>query len=244
MNDPWLSLVIPAYNEAARLPATLDRISAFLQAKSFSAEIIVVDDGSTDATADIMRRFGARCAASRLVQNGRNRGKGFSARHGILEAKGTFVLLTDADLSTPIEDLETLLQALESRGAVAAIGSRALDRSLVGTHQPWYRESAGRFFNLLVRLLSGLPFHDTQCGFKLFRREETRRAFELQSVPGFGFDPELLFLIRHLGGKVVEIPVHWNNSPATKVRFLRDSSRMLLDLIVLRWRVWRGQYGL
>ncbi|MGH9431403.1 MAG: dolichyl-phosphate beta-glucosyltransferase [Terriglobia bacterium] len=243
MNDPWVSVIIPAYNEADRIPRTLQKISDFLQSRALPAEVIVVDDGSTDTTPQIVSQCSAKCATLRLLKNGRNRGKGFSARHGLLEAKGKYVLLTDADLSTPLEELDKLVQALESGGAVAAIGSRALDRSLVGTHQPWYRESAGRFFNLLVRLVSGLPFHDTQCGFKLFLREGARRAFELQTVAGFGFDPEVLFLIRRLGGKIVEVPVRWNNSPASKVRFFRDSTRMFIDLIGIRSRAAWGRYN-
>ncbi len=242
MNRPWLSVVIPAYNEAARIPVTLEKISTFLRSKSIDAEIIVVDDGSTDATPEIVEQFSRECSCLRLVQNGRNRGKGFSVRHGVLEARGSHILLTDADLSTPIEEMDKLVEVLESQAAVAAIGSRALDRSLIGTHQPLYRELAGRFFNLIVRLLSGLPFHDTQCGFKVFLREGTLRAFELQRVAGFGFDPELLFLIQRQGGRIVEVPVRWNNSPSTKVRFIRDSSRMLVDLIALRWRASRGRY--
>jgi glycosyltransferase involved in cell wall biosynthesis len=243
MQSPWLSVVIPAYNEAARIPSTLTTISMFLQSKAVEAEIIIVDDGSTDATAEIVKEFNGKCPFLRLIQNVRNKGKGFSARQGVLQANGMYVLLTDADLSTPIGELDKLLQALESENAVAAIGSRALDRSLVATHQPYYREAAGRFFNLLVRLLSGLPFQDTQCGFKLFLRERTRQAFAMVTVAGFGFDPELLFLIERMGGKIVEVPVRWSNSPGSKVRFVTDSARMLMDLARLRWRIWQGGYN-
>jgi hypothetical protein len=145
-------------------------------------------------------------------------------------------------LSAPIGEADELLKALESTGADAAIGSRALRRELIGVHQPWRRELAGRVFNLLVRLFTGLRLRDTQCGFKLFRRATTQRAFELQRVEGFGFDPELLFLVERLGGRVVEVPVRWNDNPATKVRFLRDSVGMFWDLVALRWRALRGLY--
>jgi dolichyl-phosphate beta-glucosyltransferase len=238
MPEPFLSVVIPAYNEAARVGETLAKVRSYLTSRPFSTELIVVDDGSTDRTVDVV----AQCPEARILRNDRNRGKGYTVRHGVLEARGQFILFTDADLSTPIEEGDKLLSALQTAGADAAVGSRALQRELIGVHQPWLREFAGRFFNLLVRMLTGLRLRDTQCGFKLFRRQTTRRAFELQHVPGFGFDPELLFLIERQGGKLIEIPVRWNDNPATKVRFLRDSTRMFLDLIRLRWRAFRGAY--
>jgi dolichyl-phosphate beta-glucosyltransferase len=197
-----------------------------------------VDDGSTDQTVETVSQF----PGIRLVRNDRNHGKGFTVRHGVLEAQGEFVLFTDADLSTPIEEVDKLLSALQSSGADAAVGSRALKRELIGIRQPLFRDMAGRFFNLLVRAFTGLRLHDTQCGFKLFKRSSTRRAFELMRAEGFGFDPELLFLIERIGGRVVEVPVIWNDNPATKVRFLRDSTRMFLDLIAIRWRAFVGEY--
>ena len=166
-----------------------------------------------------------------------------TVKQGILKARGAVILFTDADLSAPIEEADKLIAALESGAADAAIGSRALDRKLIGVHQPLRRELAGRFFNLLVRLFTGLKLHDTQCGLKLFRRGSTRQAFEMQRVERFGFDPEVLFLIKHLGGTIVEVPVRWNDNPATKVHFLRDSTHMFLDLLVLRWRALTGQYS-
>ena len=159
-----------------------------------------------------------------------------------MEARGEFILFTDADLSTPIEEVDKLLSALQSSGADAAVGSRALERELIGIHQPWLREMGGRFFNLLVRVFTGLRLHDTQCGFKLFRRSSTRRAFEMMRVEGFGFDPELLFLIARQGGRVVEVPVRWDDNPATKIRLFRDSVRMFLDLLAIRWRALTGKY--
>jgi len=238
MSDPLLSIVVPAYNEARRIRGTLERLCHFKGTETYSIELIVVDDGSTDQTVETVSEF----PAIRLVRNDRNHGKGFTVRHGVLEARGEYVLFTDADLSTPIEEVDKLLSALQSSGADAAMGSRALNRELIGIHQPWFRDMAGRFFNLLVRAFTGLKFHDTQCGFKLFKRKSTRRAFEMMQVEGFGFDPELLFLIQRQGGKVVEVPVRWDDHPATKVRFLRDSTQMFFDLMAIRWRAIIGKY--
>jgi len=242
MSDPYLTIVIPAYNEALRVGRTLEDVRKYAASRPFETEIVLVDDGSSDRTLGLFREFQSVRPGTQVLSNAVNRGKGFSVRRGVLEAHGQVVLFTDADLSAPIEEADNLLAALDSESADAAIGSRALDRTLIGVHQPWRREYAGRFFNLLVRLFTGLKIHDTQCGLKLFRRDATRRAFELQRVDGFGFDPELLFLIQRFGGKIVEVPVRWNDNPATKVHFLRDSAHMLLDLIVLRWRAMAGRY--
>jgi len=242
MAEPFLSIVIPAYNEALRLGSTLEKARRYLESRNYSGELIVVDDGSTDRTADLLEEMQRHRPAVRVLRNERNCGKGFSVRRGVLEARGELVLFTDADLSAPIEETNKLLAALESSGADAAVGSRALQRRLIGVHQPWWREWAGRAFNRLVRLFTGLKIRDTQCGLKLFRRTPTHRAFELQRVTGFGFDPEVLFLIERLGGKVVEVPVRWNDNPASKVRFLRDATRMLVDLVTLRWRALTGRY--
>jgi glycosyltransferase involved in cell wall biosynthesis len=238
MPEPFLSIVIPAYNEASRISSSLEAIQSYVLSKNFPVEILVVDDGSTDGTVEIASRH----AEVRLLSNGRNRGKGYSVRHGVLEARGELILFTDADLSAPIEEADKLLSAMESSRADAVVGSRALQRELIGVHQSPFREWGGRFFNLLVQILTGLRIHDTQCGFKLFRRQTTRRAFELQRVERFGFDPEVLFLIQRQGGKVMEVPVRWNHNPATKVHYLRDSLHMTLDLVVLRWRALTGQY--
>ena len=242
MNLPRLSIVIPAYNEFGRIGPSLEKILAYIRSREFSAEIIVVDDASTDNTAELVSDWARSHPEVRLLSNDRNRGKGFSVRRGVLEARGEWVLFTDADLSAPIEETDKLVQALEREQAAAAVGSRALKRELVGNHQPLFREWSGRFFNVLVRLATGLEIHDTQCGLKLFRRESTREAFELQTSRRFGFDPELLFLIERTGGRVVEVPVQWDNSPPTRVRILRDSSQMILDLIHIRWNRFRGRY--
>ena len=243
MNLPRLSIVIPAYNEFGRIGPSLEKILAYVQSREFSAEIIVVDDASTDNTAELVSDWARSHPEVRLFSNDRNQGKGFSVRRGVLEARGEWVLFTDADLSAPIEETDKLVEAMEREQAAAAVGSRALKRELVGIHQPLFREWSGRFFNVLVRLATGLEIHDTQCGLKLFRRESTREAFELQTSRRFGFDPELLFLIERTGGRVVEVPVQWDNSPPTKVRFLRDSSQMILDLIHIRWNRFRGRYN-
>jgi dolichyl-phosphate beta-glucosyltransferase len=238
MPEPFLSIVIPAYNEAGRIVSSLEAIQQYAQGKDFSVEVIVVDDGSTDNTVEVA----SAQAGVRVLRNQGNRGKGFSVRHGVLEARGELILFTDADLSAPIEEADKLLAAMESSHADAVVGSRALQRELIGAHQSLFREWGGRFFNLLVRIFSGLKIYDTQCGFKLFRSRTTRRAFELQRVDRFGFDPEILFLVERMGGKVVEVPVRWNHNPATKVHYLRDSLHMTLDLVVLRWRALTGGY--
>ena len=238
MPEPFLSIVIPAYNEAGRIARSLEAIRNYVRRKNFSVETILVDDGSTDSTVEIASGY----VGIRILRNGCNRGKGFSVRHGVLEARGELILFTDADLSAPIEEADKLLAAMEASDADAVVGSRALQRELIGVHQSPFREWGGRFFNLLVRIFTGLKIHDTQCGFKLLRRQTTRRAFELQRAERFGFDPEILFLIQRFGGRVVEVPVRWNHDPATKVHYLRDPLHMTLDLVALRWRVLTGQY--
>jgi dolichyl-phosphate beta-glucosyltransferase len=243
MAEPYLTILIPAYNEALRIRATLDKIFSYLASKNYAWELIIVDDGSNDGTAALLAGLAAENSCARVLHNESNRGKGFSVRRGALEARGEYILFTDADLSSPIEESERLFEALQSAQADAAIGSRALNRELVGRRQPLFREYGGRLFNLLVRVLAGLNFRDTQCGMKLFRRQSTRRAFELQHSTGFGFDAEVLFLIERTGGRTVEVPVRWYNDPASKVHFLRDSLRMVQDLLELRWRALSGAYG-
>lgn len=237
---PELSIVIPAFNEEARLPETLRRIAAYVRAGGRETEVIVVDDGSRDRTAAVAASFRNEIPALRVLSNGINRGKGFSVRHGMLEARGRMVLFTDADLSAPIEEADKLIAALGT--ADVAIGSRAVDRSLIAVHQSPFREFAGIVFNGLVRFILRLPFVDTQCGFKAFRRDSCRVIFEQQTIERFGFDPELLYLARHHGLRAVEIPVRWAHSPATKVSMLRDSLQMFLDIFIIRWNSLRGRY--
>ena len=237
---PELSIVIPAYNEEQRLSPTLEKIAAYIQSKRPNTEVIVVDDGSADRTAAVAESWRSRISQLRVVSNGINRGKGFSVRHGSLEARGGIVLFTDADLSSPIEEAEKLLAALETHEV--AIGSRAVDRRLIEQHQSVFREFAGIIFNRIVRIILRLPFVDTQCGFKAFRRERANIIFEQQTIDRFGFDPELLYLARHHGLSTVEVPVRWAHSPATKVSMLRDSLQMFLDVFLIRWNALRGRY--
>jgi dolichyl-phosphate beta-glucosyltransferase len=243
---PELSIVIPAYNEEARLPRALTRIGEYFSGPRAPytldrMEILIVDDGSTDRTRRIAEEWSRAMPAVRLVSNGDNRGKGYSVRHGMLEARGRLALFTDADLSSPIEQIERLLVAIEI-GNEVAIGSRALDRSLIFGRQSRMREIAGMIFNRFVRLFTGLRFHDTQCGFKIFVRSPSRIVFEQQRIEGFGFDPEILFLAERHGLRTAEIPVRWAHDPATKVHVLRDSLLMFGDLVYIRWNWLLGRY--
>jgi glycosyltransferase involved in cell wall biosynthesis len=237
---PDISIIVPSYNEERRLPETLERIAAYIRASGREVEILLVDDGSTDGTAAVAESFRSKFGALRVLSNGVNRGKGYSVRHGMMEARGRIVLFTDADLSAPIEEADKLFAALETYDI--AIGSRALDRRLISIHQSRFREFAGIIFNTIVRLCLRLPFVDTQCGFKAFRREPCRIIFEQQRIEGFGFDPELLYLARRHGLRAVEIPVRWGHSPATKVSMFRDSLQMFLDVFIIRWNAIAGRY--
>ena len=239
-----LSIVIPAYNEEPRLGRALSRIREYFASKPAGMagiEIVVVDDGSTDGTARVAQDWTRQIPSLRLLSNGENRGKGYSVRQGMLGARGRIALFTDADLSAPIEESEKLLAAIHA-GNDAAIGSRALDRSLIFGHQSRLREVAGMIFNGFVRIATGLPFHDTQCGFKAFVRERCRIVFEQQRIEGFGFDPEILFLAGRHGLRTAEVPVRWAHDPGTKVRVLRDSWLMLGDLGHIRWNWLLGRY--
>ncbi|HKE34030.1 MAG TPA: dolichyl-phosphate beta-glucosyltransferase [Candidatus Acidoferrum sp.] len=238
--SPELSIVIPAFNEELRLPATLERIATYLERSRRDVEVLVVDDGSKDRTATVADSLRSKIPTLRVVPNGVNRGKGYSVRHGVREARGRIVLFTDADLSAPIEEADKLVDALENFDV--AIGSRAVNRSLITVHESPFREFAGIIFNKLVRLILWLPFVDTQCGFKAFVRDRCQIIFEQQTIERFGFDPELLYLARRHGLRAVEVPVRWGHSPATKVNMLRDSLQMFLDVFVIRWNSLLGRY--
>jgi dolichyl-phosphate beta-glucosyltransferase len=237
-----ISIVIPAYNEEARLPGSLDKVIDYLRPRNFSfAEIVVVDDGSHDATASLVEQRQLHLSSLRLVRNPGNRGKGYSVRHGVMEARGEWILTTDADLSAPIGELDKLIAAAENQAAKVAIGSRALDRSLVGVHQSRMREAAGRVFNFMMRMVTGLPFRDTQCGFKLFEAGAAREIFSRQTLDGFSFDVEDLVIAKVLGHKAIEVPVVWNNVEGTKVSAFSGAASFAA-LIGVRWRALSGRY--
>lgn len=234
--NPEVSVVVPAYNEGARIGPTLDRISHYFEGSRISCEVIVVDDGSHDETAEVARAKGARVLAL-----GRNRGKGAAVRAGVLAARGMAILFTDADLSTPI-DQWTPFQAKLMEGYDVVVGSRALAGARLEVRQPWYRETMGKCFNGILRRVLPLDLKDTQCGFKLFRAAPARRLFEASRIDGFAFDGEILFLAARFGYRVAEIPVPWFNSLPSRVDPIRHSLQMLRDVARIRLFAWRGAY--
>lgn len=239
--QPTISIVIPAFNEAARIGESLEKIRAFVDQSPFSMEVIVVDDGSADATAEIVGK--AVSGSLRLIRNPRNHGKGFSVRQGVLSATGKYVLFTDADLSAPIDELSKLFEVALRERADIVIGSRAVDRKTIEKHQTRFRELGGIGFNKAVRLMLGLDIQDTQCGFKLFHRERTRAIFEKQTTLGFGFDPEILFLAARKGLTIREVPVRWSHSDGSKLNPIRDGLKMFGDLVRVRWNYLLGRYS-
>jgi dolichyl-phosphate beta-glucosyltransferase len=236
------SFVIPAYNESARLRPTLQTLLRHIEAQNWDAEILVVNDGSTDDTAQIVREYGKLHPQVLLVENPGNRGKGFSVRNGMLHARGDICLFSDADLSSPITEAQKLFDAI-SRGADIAIGSRWLRAELQTERQPLYRQAFGRIYNLALRILLGLRFADTQCGFKAFRHDAAQRIFPLQRIERWGFDPEILFLARRAGLRVEEIPVLWAHSEGTRLHPFRDGLRMFLEAVRIRWYAITGDYA-
>ena len=241
MSGPKYSIVIPSFNESARVGTTLDRVLGCIAQRGWSAEVLVVDDGSSDDTVEIVQERRAHHPELALIENGANRGKGYSVRNGLLQASGEIVMFTDADLSSPIEEAERLFEAI-GRGADVAIGSRWLDRQKQTKHQPLYRRFFGRCYNRLTRTVMGLPYKDTQCGFKAFRRPAAQCIFRLQTIERWGFDPEILFIAQKLGYRIVEVPVTWGHDERSRISYLRDGTQMLREMAQIRRNSIRGQY--
>src|SRR6202795_991431 len=232
---PPFSVAIPCFNEAARIGDTVRSTLDYLSAESSDAELIVINDGSTDATPTIVREaLSGEKIQTRLLENFQIRGRGAAVRSGLLAAREPIGLFFDADLSTPLSEIPKVIGPIANGDVDLAFGSRALDRKLIGVRQPWRREQAGRVFNLIVRLATGMPFWDTQCGFKAFRLDACRPILEKAHTIGFAFDVELLFLAHRAGLRLREIPVRWNHAEGSKVRVIHDSLRMLREVIALR----------
>lgn len=237
-----ISIIIPSYNELVRLPDTIRRIVEYLETSNWSFhEILIVDDGSTDGTVAAAEAFARSDSSIRVLRNPGNRGKGYSVRHGMLEARGEWRLFSDADLSTPIEELEKLWCAVSGGKDKIAIGSRAIDPSLIGVHQPGYRETMGRFFNGVMRAATGLPISDTQCGFKLFRGDVAQEVFSRQRLERFGFDAEVLYIASRRGYGIAEVPVRWNHVEGSKVGMF-TGLRAFVELAEIRVNSLRGKY--
>ena len=240
---PEISIVIPAYNESVRLIAPLRKLLVFAVAAG-NIEIVIVDDGSSDGTAEIARKTAAEIptVSVNVIRYEQNRGKGFAVKTGLLAASADIALITDADLSTPIEEMTKLVEPIRDGKTDVAFGSRALDRSLIGTHQPWFREQGGRVVNFMIRKMSGLDFTDTQCGFKAFNMVRFRPLLDMMTINRFGFDVEFLFVTKHNGLSLAEIPVRWNDVEGSKVSAVRDTRRMFNELRQIRRNAKRGVY--
>jgi glycosyltransferase involved in cell wall biosynthesis len=241
---PEISIVIPAFNEEDRVGGTIREILEYLDREKIDGELIVVDDGSSDSTSDTARSaFEAfDNIPARVIRYEENRGKGFAVRTGLMAAEADIALFSDADLSTPIEELPKLIDPIRAGEFDVTFGSRALDRSLIGTHQPWRREQGGKVFNLVVRLMTGLPFWDTQCGFKAFSMPKFRPLLDVMQIERFGFDVEFLYVANLHGLRSSEVPVRWNNDDRSKVNVLRDSIRMFDEVRQIRRNANKGIY--
>jgi glycosyltransferase involved in cell wall biosynthesis len=245
MNADWgkpgVSIVIPGFNEAARIEDTLSRVLSCIETQGWNAEVLVVDDGSIDETPQIVQRWMLKHSRLNMVSNSGNRGKGYSVRNGCLQARGEIIIFTDADLSSPMEEAALLMAAL-SAGADVAIGSRWLNKQKQTIHQPLYRRFFGRCFNKVTRLVIGLPFKDTQCGFKAFKRDAAQTIFRLQTIERWGFDPEILFIAQKLKYSIVEVPVTWGHDERSRISYLKDGIKMLEEMAQIRANSLRGRY--
>jgi dolichyl-phosphate beta-glucosyltransferase len=242
LHSPHYSIVIPAFNESARIERAMSLVSHCIRTHRWDAEVLVVDDGSVDNTAALVEAWAQTHPEVRLIRNGQNRGKGYSVRNGMLRAAGEIVMFTDADLSSPIEEAELLFAAIDE-GADIAIGSRWLTGKRIVHKQPLYRRVFGRCFNALTRSVMRLPFADTQCGFKAFRRESAQLVFGLQKIERWGFDPEILFIAIKRGLKVKEVSVTWGHDERSRISYLRDGMQMLIELVYVRWNAFTGRYN-
>jgi len=242
LSDITYSIVIPAYNEGHRLGATLDKVLGYVREQGWNAEVVVVNDGSRDNTAELVRSFAAKDPALRLLENPGNRGKGYAVRNGMLNARGEIIVFSDADLSSPIEEMPKLLAALAA-GADIAMGSRWLRAELQTHRQSLHRQLFGRIFNGLNRIILGLRFKDTQCGFKAFTRKAAQTILPLQRIERWGFDPEILFLARKFGFRVEEVAVRWGHVGGTRINPLMDGARMFQEMVRIRWNDMTGKYG-
>ena len=243
---PEISIIVPAFEEEARLRDSIRQILAFVSKVGTSAELIVVDDGSKDRTAETAEAAFAEfpSIASKVIRYEENRGKGFAVKTGLLAATAGIALFSDADLSTPIEEMPKLVDPIRNGEYDLVFGSRALDRSLIGTHQPWRREQGGKVMNLVIRTMSGLDFADTQCGFKAFNMVKFRPLLDVMSIDRFGFDVEFLFVANYHRLRMKEIPVRWNNVEGSKVSVVRDTRRMFSELGQIRRNARDGVYNL
>lgn len=240
--NPDYSIVIPAYNEEARIGRTLEQVLACVHSRGWNAEVLVVNDGSRDNTTAVVEGFIAQDSTVRLIQNPGNRGKGYSVRNGMLQAAGKIVMFTDADLSSPMEEADLLFAAIRD-GVDIAIGSRWLEVERQTLRQPFYRRFFGRCFNLVTRMIMTLPFADTQCGFKAFTHQAAQTVFQLQRIERWGFDPEILFIAIKRGFTIREVPVTWGHDERSRISYLKDGFKMLEELVYVRWNALTGVYS-
>jgi glycosyltransferase involved in cell wall biosynthesis len=242
---PYLSIVIPAYNEERRIGKTLAGTFDYLDGQDYESEVIVVNDGSRDRTKEKALAFADRAAGRlRLIENPGNRGKGYSVRNGMLQAGGEIILFYDADLATPTSEIIKVIEPIADNRYDVVFGSRALNQELIGNHQSFVRELRGRGGNLFLRTMLGLSFKDTQCGFKAFSREAAQRIFPLQRINGFGFDPEILYIAQKQGWRLLELPVRWNHVEGSSVTLFGTTVKVLAEVLAIKWNDLTGKYDL